>query len=302
MKIATTTGDFSKYADTYQERVRLIGEAGFKYIDIDFNNIDVFMGDDWKEKATELRKYAEGLGMSFVQAHSPCNGNPVVYDEKRDVLVATTKRAFEVCEILGVKNMVVHNGTRDGMNKKMFYEENKKFVAEFFGVMEKTGVNMCIENTTRLNMWGHSWFFIDGWEMREFIEQVGHPNLKACWDVGHANCEWHQYYDLVDLGDLLTAVHVHDNGGEHDEHALPFTGSTNFGEVIEGLIDAGYKGYFTFEATESLTSSSNHYLSRRPFARKVKLFETPLKLKCMAEKLLYEMGKYMLEEYDIFEE
>ena len=302
MKLATTTGDFNKYADTYEDRVKLIADAGFKYVDIDFCDIDRFMGDDWKDEANKLLDYTESLGLKFVQAHSPCNGNPVIYDEKRDYLIASTKRAFEVCEILGIKNMVVHNGTREGMNKKMFYEENKKFVAEFFEVMEKTNVNLCIENTTRLNMWGHAWFFLEGWEMREFIDQVGHPNLKACWDVGHANCEWHQYYDIIDLGDCLTAVHIHDNGGEHDEHALPFTGSTNFGEFIEGLIDSGYKGYFTFEATEALTSSSNHYLSRRPFARKTKLFETPRFLKCEMEKLLYKMGKYMLEEYDIFEE
>lgn len=302
MKLATTTGDFNGYVDTYEEKIKLIHDAGFKYIDLDFDGVDRFMGDDWREEANKLLDYAKSLGMEFVQAHSPCNGNPVEYDEKRDLLMATTKRAFEVCEILGIKNMVVHSGTRQGMTKAMFYEENKRFVAEFFNIMEKTDVNMCIENTTRLNMPGHRWFFLEGWEMREFIDQVGHLKLKACWDVGHANCEWHQYHDIIDMGDCLTAVHVHDNCGEHDEHALPFTGSTNFGEFIRGLIDAGYKGYFTFEATQSLMKERNHWAYRREFDMDKTLWETPLFLKQETEKLLYTMGKYMLESFDVFEE
>lgn len=34
MKLATTTGDFNRYLNTYQERIDAVVEAGFKYIDL----------------------------------------------------------------------------------------------------------------------------------------------------------------------------------------------------------------------------------------------------------------------------
>ena len=300
MKLATTTADFNGYVDTYEEKVKLICDAGFKYIDIDFSNIDVFMGSRWEDKAKKLNEYAKSLGAKFVQAHSPCSANPVVYDEKREPFIEETKRSFEVCKILGIENMVVHNGSVIGMDKKTFFEENEKFSHELFPIMEKTGVNMCIENSTVINM-AERYFFFDGCDMREFIEKLNHPLLKACWDTGHANIENHHYKDIMDLGNHLTTIHVHDNNGRNDEHMMPYTGTMNFDELMCGLIDSGYKGYFTLEATLSLMNIKTHMRSRRVFEKDTRLYRTPLALKFEAEKFLYKAGEYILKAYDVFD-
>lgn len=301
MKLATTTGDFNLYVDTYEEKIKLLYDAGFRYIDIDFCGIDLFMGSDWEYRAKKLREYAEGMSMKFVQAHSPCNGNPVVYDKQREILIQSTKRSFEVCQVLGIENMVVHNGAIRGMDKKTFFEENEKFNREFFPVMEKTGVRLCIENSTAANLPGR-YFFLDGFDMCEYIEKINHPLLKACWDTGHANIEQHHYEDIMALGNLLTTIHVHDNNGCNDEHMMPFTGTMNFDELMCGLIDSQYRGYFTLESNLSLMNTISHLRCRRTFEKDTRLFQTPLALKLEAEKLLYKLGEYILKAYDVFEE
>ena len=39
MKLATTTGDFSRFLNTYQEKIDAVTEAGFKYVDLSMDRI-----------------------------------------------------------------------------------------------------------------------------------------------------------------------------------------------------------------------------------------------------------------------
>ena len=78
----------------------------------------------------------------------------------------------------------------------------------------------------------------------------------------------------------------------------PFFGTLNLDSLMHGLIDIGYRGYFTFEATNFFLPGKK----RRPFDSDQKLLNAPLPLKLQAERLLYEIGKYTLTAYNCFEE
>ena len=113
MKIATTTGDFAFYCKTDEERIRELHCAGFRYIDLSmytFTQGCVYMQENWREEVQKIKSVADELGMKFVQAHSQ-GGNPLSEDKEQvDFLLAATIRSIEICEILGIKNTVVHNG------------------------------------------------------------------------------------------------------------------------------------------------------------------------------------------------
>lgn len=52
MKIATTTGDFSRFCQTDEEKIRELHRAGFRYIDLDmytFTPDSPYMQDNWQE-------------------------------------------------------------------------------------------------------------------------------------------------------------------------------------------------------------------------------------------------------------
>lgn len=303
MKIATTTGDFKAFCKNDEEIIRELHRAGFRYVDLSmytFTPDSVYMNDGWEREVNKLLEAADSLGMKFVQAHSQ-GGNPLSgVKEKDDFIVEATIRSIEICEMLGIKNTVAHPGFNVGLSKEEWFKLNKEFYEKFFPTMERCGVNLLCENSTRLNTHDMYWPY-SGAEMREFIEYVNHPMFHGCWDTGHANCEGDQYDDIVALGDELYAIHFNDNHGDRDEHIAPFLGSLNADEVLCALSDIGFKGYFTLECSSSLIKYNQWPVKRRRFERESRLREPKLFMQRHIERMMYETAEWMLKEYDLFE-
>ncbi len=304
MRIATTTGDFNKVCDTHAEKIRALYDCGFRYIDLslyDGAREDwEYFADDWKEKVEALRSLGEELGIKYVQCHAP-GGNPLTSKpDKYDLLLRSTIRSLEICQMLGIPNCVYHAGWRTGIEKEEYFKENRKFVQDMIPTMEKTGVNLCVENSTKANM-KDMYYFFDGEDMAEFIDWIGHPRLKACWDTGHANIEGHQYKDLIALGDRLTTVHINDNLGEKDQHMHPYIGTVNMDEVMHGLLDAGFKGYFTFECQSVVRD--NYWLHKRHrYDADTRALNPSFHIVKKMTEVTYAIGEYVLSQYGCFEE
>ena len=104
------------------------------------------------------------------------------------------------------------------------------------------------------------------------------------------------YEDIITLGDDLKGIHIHDNKLGMDEHLLPFQGNISLDELMHGLIDSGYKGYFTFEL-DFMGKNSKRKVSDKD----QKLLKAPFFIQEDFEKILYKTGKYILETYGCFE-
>ena len=304
MKIATTTGDFGFYCKTDEERIRELHRAGFRYIDLSmygFTPECEYMQDNWREAVYKIKNLADELGMKFVQAHSQ-GGNPLSDDPCHvDFLLKATLRSIEICEILGIKNTVVHCGSADGISKEEWFVKNKEFYEKLFPTMERCGVNVLCENSTKSNM-GDKYYINTGKDVREFVKYVNHPLFHACWDTGHANCEGSQYDEIMALGDELYAIHYNDNHGLKDDHVAPFLGRLNHDEVMTALIDVGFKGYFTLECDSSLIKYNQWTGVRRRFEGNQRLREPQLFMQRHIDAMMYDTSKWMLESYGVFEE
>lgn len=305
MRLATTTADFGRYCSNDIERIRELHRAGFRYIDLsmyDFTKESVYMGNEWREAVAALQREADSLGMKFVQAHSQ-GGNSLRDDapEHVEFLVAATLRSFEICAILGIENTVVHPGSAKLISKEEWFCRNREFFNKLLPTAERLGVNILTENSTAVNM-NNRYFANTGKEMVEFIDFVGSPRLHACWDTGHGNCEGAQYDQIMDLGDQLYAIHYNDNHGKADEHLTPFLGTLNHDEIMNALIDVGYKGYFTLESCSSLITKKYWLGGRRDFGGESRLAEPQLFMQRHLEALMYDTAKYILDAYDAFEE
>lgn len=298
MKLATTTGDFDRWAYTYEEAVEMVGEAGFRYVDLCMGKV-LCEREDGLTYAAKLREHTERLGMRFVQAHSP-TGNPL-YPPDREKLLRRTKRSIELCKVLGIPQTVIHVGWKKDIGEEEFFESNLAFIKELFSVMEETGVNVLVENSTRKNL-GDYYYFFTGRQMADFLHYANHPLLHAVWDTGHGNTEGGQYEQLTALGKELYGLHIHDNSERGDEHTLPYFGSLNLDDVMNGIIDAGYNGYFTFEVLNGLLGSENRHCPRHAFERDKRLLEPTLAMRKDVERLLYTIGKHCLSSYGVFEE
>ena len=306
MKIATTTGDFSRFCKNDEERIRELYRAGFRYIDLSmytFKPKCEYMQDGWRESVERIRNLADELGMTFVQAHSQ-GGNALSADPSHvDFLIKATERSFEICRLLGIKNTVVHSGHAVGIGKEEWFERNKLFYERLLPMAERCGVNILCENSTKSNMDGR-YFINDGRDMLEFIKYVDNPLFHGCWDTGHANCEGSQYDEIMTLGKELYAIHYNDNHGKKDDHIAPFLGRLNHDEVINALIDVDFKGYFTLECDASLvsyelwTGHRRHYDNQRG---ENKLSEPQLFMQRHIEAMMYETSEWMLSSYGLLE-
>lgn len=301
MKLATTTGDFAAYTTDMKECIRYIHDAGFRYIDYnfggDYRQKTGAFAPDWQERMVELRTYAESLGMKFVQSHAPM-GSPIVEGPDYEPFIEMNLRCIECCALLGIDRVVVHSGYEYGLTKEECFERNKKFYMRLLPLAEEKKVFVLTENFNK--MYKEGVFWIDNApDLRALIDYIDHPYLHAVWDAGHANMQdMPQDEALRIVGEHVYALHIQDNMGDHDAHMYPMTGTMSLDDVLNGLKDIGYNGYFTFETSNLFLPAAK----RRVSARGDKLQKAPISLRMDAERLLYAIGKCALEAYDCFEE
>lgn len=298
MKLATTTGDFRLYTNSQAESLRLIREAGFLYADygfgVDYKNRSGVYTTDYVAYFDEIRRTCDALGIQLVQAHSPM-GKPLAEDNQQ--FIEDTLRCVDACGVWGIPNLVVHSGYARGLSVEETFVKNKEFYAPLLERAEKYGVNILVENFNKMDVEGLFWID-NATDLLGLIEYVNHPLFHAVWDTGHANLqETPQDEELRLLGSHVRAVHIQDNLGDKDTHLMPFTGTSSMDAVMNGLLEIGYNGYFTFEVGSLFTPAE----LKRPYAADERLLNAPLALKCAAERLLYEVGKCVLESYGCFE-
>ncbi len=319
MKIATTTGDVTQHGYSVEEAIRLIAEAGFRHIDVSFYDIEKkpekrldgrpspFMEDDWEAYVDRLLALAADLGVDFVQCHTPGYTNPFTKGGAGARLREATERSIRVASRLGIHNAVIHAGWEKGLSPEQSCAKNRAFLEPFIPLLEETGVTLCVENSTRVNMGEFNYHFYDGTSLAQFIDDMNHPLIAAAWDVGHAHLEGHNYPDLLALGDRLRAVHIHGNSGMRDDHVLPLNHTLPVDEVMCGLWDNGFVargGIFTLE-TDCLLLPTVAYPSD---ARRMSFGDFPRpsapteSLLLTEERLRYHTARRVLESYGIFED
>lgn len=313
MKLATTTADFRGYQNKNAvDLIKMFESTGFKHLDYSFYRVIypgspfIAAGDSWKKEVLESQEAADRLGIDFVQAHAP-DGEHFAPGETRDALIQATKHSIEACAMLRIPCTVIHAAQHPDpqATPAEFIHINIRFYQELYETAEKYGVNLLIENSCEQN--APRYYLRTGREMKEFLAVANHPLLHACWDTGHAHMRnMDQYQSIVDLGADLHALHIQDNYGNLDSHVMPFIGNGNFDQVLQGLIDIGYQKAFTFEGGSGIRFRNDWPHFRKPFIYHDQVVETlldpPEQIKLLYVRLMYEVGKYMLEQYGCYEE
>ncbi len=308
MKIATTTSDYTGYVSSDAEAVRAFEGTGFRHLDYSFYRLNYdgseFMGENWVKNIAAAAKEAEKLGFDFVQAHSPSND---FFRDDKETVIKGNIRSIEACAYLGIKKLVVHSGRTDKYqgkeNMKAYVEDVKSFYEALYPAMEKYGVYVCAENY--IPSGSDACSFYSGEDLAQLMEICSHPLMGVCWDIGHANLiNPDQYKDIIRLGNNLQAVHIQDNFGLHDDHICPLIGTVDIDSVMRGLIDNGFidrGGIFTFEAENVISRIKSWPNARREYGKSRANIPT-LEAKIKAEMLIYEIGKSILTEYNLYEE
>lgn len=168
-------------------------------------------------------------------------------DEERERAKAHVRKELELAGALGVDTALVVPGFTGPFQAGQpvvrdyaaAYERALESLRELGSVAEENGVYIGVEN-----VWNK---FLDSpFEMRDFIDRVGHPYVQCYLDVGNVLRTGYPEHWIRVLGPRIKKVHFKDYrtdvGTLHGFVEL-LTGDVNYPAVMEALREVGYDGW-----------------------------------------------------------
>lgn len=254
MLLSANTARMLRYYPA-NDLVDMFQSAGFTAMDFSFFEEPWYTEEREDAFFLELRKYAEGVGMCFNQAHAPFHSS---YPDEEQ-----TKRRFGdiVCAIrraalLGAKTIVVHpvqhlKYADEGVPERLF-EMNMAFYGKLIPYCKEYGIRIGVENMWQHHPWpkiSHSTCSTPQ-EMNRYLDTLNSPWITGCLDVGHASLvgQSPDEFILAMGADRLGALHIHDVSKTEDAHTIPYQGVIDWSKLMQALTAIGYRGDLTFEA------------------------------------------------------
>ena len=250
----------------FETSVKYAKDAGFNAIDYDFEGAkmgkgtSIFNGDDWEEKAKEIRATAEKHGVKIVQAHAPFHFASVNDEKKREEeIYPIIIRSIKCAAIMGAKVIIVHpfHGIRafgvhgyDPIIKNLNFD----FYRRLIPVAKKWGIKIAIEN-----MWDND--PIKGYiihsacsraeEFIEYYDTLDSEYIVGCLDIGHVGLSSYEdqpWKFIYALGSKrVNTLHIHDNDYVNDQHFPIYRGRIDWDKVMTALGEIDYSGDFVYE-------------------------------------------------------
>lgn len=237
----------------HKDAIKIIKDAGFDAYDFSFfrskGDIDI-LGDDYIERARDIRAYADSIGAVCNQAHAPFEMRSEQDFSQTSSAYVRITRAIEAAAILGASVIVVHPIKLPG---ERFYEINREFYRSLIPYARAHGgIKIGVEN---LFFFNHDVTRISGGVLDDpcdheaFVRSLGLDDFCACLDIGHTAVTGRKPEDAISVmsPEVLLALHVHDNDCVLDKHMMPYTASLDFEAICAALGKIGYRGDMTLE-------------------------------------------------------
>lgn len=217
------------------------------------------------EACRPYKEAAQRFGVSFAQMHAPfptrVSGNPAEDDATNEFVFQALRKTIMCCDYVGCRNLIIHpahNRTDDSISLEDEWNYNIRMYSALIPDLKKHGVTCCLENM----FWSYRGKIMQSVcaapeEAVRYIDALneiaGEKLFGFCLDIGHAFLVGQDVYAFVGaLGDRLTALHVHDNNGQYDQHIFPYMGTSNWDRFCRALKDFGYRGVLSFETFRTI--------------------------------------------------
>ncbi len=219
------------------------------------------------EYFSELREYADSLGLSIVQTHGRnrgCCGDPL-----QDAVALTDGRLDCLAtRLLGAGYTVMHGPKSTqmaGLPAQRARDIHFGMFAELLPYARENKVKIAWEtgglagrDYTIFAVLRHADEFIRAYERITAVEEFK-DWFCCCLDTGHSHLAAQvegqpSVPDLTRrLGSAVEVLHIHDNDGRSDMHVTPWFGATprmnsiQWWDFFGALDEIGYQGYYNLE-------------------------------------------------------
>ena len=230
-----------------EKGLELISKVGFDTVDYSLyipGDFERLLSDDYLLQAQRTKQLLKKYGLKCSQAHA---GFKFEYGMEMDVgcpefLYAC--RCIEYAAVLGARDIVVHtvwvtDKSVDAVDYNIgFYKSLEPFAKKF-------GIRIAVENAAGTKS-------VE--QVNCFCAVLPAEHFVVCMDIGHVKKDGFEPSEFARgiAPGRLQSLHVHDNHGAIDEHALPFLGAIDWEETLRALVEVGYDGDFTMEAGKFL--------------------------------------------------
>ncbi len=236
-----------------EKAMDIIKAAGFDCVDFGLTHTEIF-GENYKERAKEVRAYLDKTGLVCNQAHAPfgyrVNQNTMTLS---DPIYSSIVKSMEIAKILGAEHIIVH--PISPLEGDTVLNVNYHFYKSLEQYAKEIGIKIAIENIFGKIYDEEQGHYIKNRfetpeEMLEIHKMLNSEHFVTCVDTGHcvlSGAEPEDYIRGLD-NKALKALHIQDTFyTSEDVHTLPYLGKIRWDEVMNALCEIGYDGTFTFE-------------------------------------------------------
>jgi len=150
--------------------------------------------------------------------------------QRRQDSMDEVKRALDLAEHVPFRYLVVHLGIPGEEHDVRKFDAALTSLEHLRLFAGQRGVEILVENIPNdLSSPGR---------LLEFFRHTHLPDLRVCFDTGHAQLDGDTPEGLSLLRSRVAAVHLHDTGGSWDDHRAPFEGVIPWNELVPKLARA----------------------------------------------------------------
>lgn len=219
-----------------------IAEAGFNSVEL------LVTAGHWHtdrtDEITRMKSLLDDLNLSLSSVHAPFyNLDPSSFlESEREKSVEAILSAARAAKQLGAPIVVAHFGGEPN-NGATENERSRQAARSIRQVLDRLpeGVTLAAETLLPHLAVGHPLNFL------LLLKMFERSPLRVCFDTSHAvfTGKTSEYLRLI--SDKLVSVHVSDNNGKYDDHAIPMSGVVPWGEVMSVLKDREFPGPLVLE-------------------------------------------------------
>lgn len=208
---------------------------------------DVLDGD-WKQTVKTYQNHL-ALVPGPITLHGPfmdmAPGSP---DPRiNEVCVDRYRHAIDIAAELGAEKIVFHANFIAAIHNIAYRQDWHRRNVDFWGALATYAQRNAVQITVE-NMWE-----FDPDIIIDVLEEVNHPSLRACLDVGHAHLFGPDYPFAVWLARFepwLTHTHNNNTYGKLDTHNALGDGIIDYDAILDGIRELDEQPTFTLEMYE----------------------------------------------------
>ncbi len=184
------------------------------------------------------------ISMSFVDGvWSPALSNASSDARARRAAVAEAVAALGIARRVPFPYLVLHLGVPDtlasapGVNSP---DAARRSLEEIHEAAAPLGVQVAVEVIPNA-------LSSPGALVTLLEDELELPDVGLCLDYGHAFLLGDVVDAIEEVAGHLVTTHLHDNGGETDDHRMPFDGGIDWATALAATQKVGYDGTLMFE-------------------------------------------------------